>query len=90
MSESPAAPSGNVIVTAERLAELERLEKELIELKSKTTSKYENLKSKDTPEKSKQRVKKYYETHKDEINAKKREKRKLARESMRADEKLPE
>ncbi len=86
MSESPAAPSGNVIVSAERLAELERLAQLALKKKEKDLSKLAILKSKDTPEKSKQRVLKHYELHKDEINAKRREKRRLAREAAEKSE----
>lgn len=92
MSDSPAVtstppPPGNVIVSAERLAELERLAQLALKKKQKDLSKLAILKSKDTPEKSKQRVIKHYELHKDEINAKRREKRRLAREAKEAAEK---
>jgi hypothetical protein len=79
-----AAAPANVLVTAERLAELERFEQLILKKKEKDLSKLAILKSADTPEKSKQRVLKHYEIHKEEINAKRREKRQLAREVKEA------
>jgi hypothetical protein len=84
---APSSSPGNVIVSAERLAELERLAQLALKKKEKDLSKLAILKSKDTPEKSKQRVMKHYELHKDEINAKRREKRRLAREAKEMAEK---
>jgi vacuolar-type H+-ATPase subunit I/STV1 len=89
MSDSPAnAPplSGNVIVSAERLAELERYEQMILKKKEKDKERFKELKQtySDDPEKSKQRVMKHYELHKDEINAKRREKRRLEREAKEA------
>ena len=49
MSESPAAPSGNVIVSAERLAELERLERETMEKKKQSIEKLKQY-EKENPE----------------------------------------
>ena len=84
MSESSAAPSGNVIVSAERLAELERLERELptIIAKAKEEANKERFdklhqRDKENPGAACQRALKYYEQHKEEINAKRREKYKM-------------
>ena len=82
-----APPPANVLVSAERLAELERYEQIVLEKRQKDLSKLAVIKSADTPEKSKQRVMKHYELHKDEINAKRREKRRLEREAKMAAEK---
>ena len=94
MSESPATPSGNVIVTAERLAELERLERELPTIIAKAKEeahkeRFDKLRERDkeNPELHTKRVMKHYELHKDEINAKRREKRRLAREAKNLAEK---
>lgn len=89
MSEDAQLPAiGNVIVSAERLAELERYEQIVLKKKEKDKERFKFLKSTtDTPEKSKQRVLKHYDLHKDEINAKRREKRRLAREAKEAAEK---
>lgn len=81
-------PPGNVIISTERLAELERFEQILLKKRQKDLTKLAVLKSEDTPEKSKQRVMKHYELHKDEINAKRREKRRLEREAKEAAEKI--
>ena len=81
MSESSAAPSGNVIVSAERLAELERYEQMILKKKEKDEARLKVLRTlKEDPEKAKQRVLKHYQLHKDEINAQRREKRRAARE----------
>jgi hypothetical protein len=94
MSESSAAPSGNVIVSAERLAELERLERELPTIIAKAKEeahkeRFDKLRERDkeNPELHTKRVMKHYELHKDEINAKRREKRRLAREAKNLAEK---
>lgn len=75
----------NVLVSAERLAELERYEQMILKKKEKDKERFKVLKSTtDTPEKAKRRVLKHYELHKDEINAKRREKRRLEREAKEA------
>ena len=89
MSEdSPAmtttvAPPANVLVSSERLAELERYEQMILQKKEKDKERFKVLKTSysDDPEKSKQRVLKHYEMHKEEINARRREKRRLEREA---------
>ena len=77
-----AAPA-NVLVSAERLAELERYEQMILLKKEKDKERFKVLKTSysDDPEKSKQRVLKHYEMHKEEINARRREKRRLEREA---------
>ena len=87
--DAPPPAPGNVIVSAERLAELERYEQLVLKNKEKDKERFKVLKKSysDDPEKSKQRVLKHYEVHKDEINAKRREKRRLVRESKEAAEK---
>ena len=80
MSTATEAPA-NVIITAERLAELERLEKEIptiIEKAKEEANQERFLKlrehDKENPEKHSKRTLKWYETHKEEINARRREK----------------
>lgn len=81
-----------VLVSLERLQHLETLEatveerikkgiEEGLEHKKKET--FEKLKQRDKeiPGNSLARAKKYYERHKEEINAKRREKRKLEKET---------
>ncbi len=87
--DAPPPATGNVIVSAERLAELERYEQIVLKKKEKDKERFKVLKSTigEDPEKSKQRVLKHYELHKDEINAKRREKRRLVREAKMAAEK---
>lgn len=80
MSESPAAPSGNVIVSAERLAELERLERETMEKKKQSIEKLKQY-EKENPELHRKRSSAYYTNHKEEILAKKREKYKAKKEA---------
>ncbi len=87
MSESPAAPSGNVIVSAERLAELESIEAKYRAEQEKKKERLKMLEEKRTPESHLKQVMKHYELHKDEINAKRREKRRLAREAKEVAEK---
>jgi hypothetical protein len=82
-TETATAPA-NVIITAERLAELERFEEIVLKRKEKDMAKLSVLKAADTPEKSKMRVLKHYDAHKEEINAKRREKRRLEREAKEA------
>jgi hypothetical protein len=92
--DAPLPATGNVIVSAERLAELERLERELpaIIAKAKEEAHKERFnklrqRDKENPELHTKRVMKHYDLHKDEINAKRREKRRLAREVETAAEK---
>lgn len=80
MSTAEVAPA-NVIITAKRLAELERLEKEMptIIAKAKEEANHERFlklreHDKEHPDKHSKRTLKWYETHKEEINARRREK----------------
>jgi chromosomal replication initiation ATPase DnaA len=75
-----------VTISESRLRELEAIEAEMS--KRKTVEEYDaerfkmlREKDKANPENVKKRVLKYYETHKDEINARRREQRRLAREA---------
>ncbi len=78
--------SGCVLVPLERLRALEALE---AELQSKKTveehdaDRFQMLRERDkaNPEQAAKRALKYYDAHKDEINARRREKRRLAKES---------
>jgi hypothetical protein len=90
-AQTPVIPPGNVIVSAERLAELERLERELPTIIAKAKEdankeRFDKLREhdKEHPEQHLKRVMKHYELHKDEINAKRREKRRLIREAKEA------
>lgn len=85
--ETPAETApGNVIVSAERLAELEAIEARYKLDQEKKKERLKMLEEKQTPESLKKRVMKHYEVHKDEINAKRREKRRLAREAAKKSE----
>jgi len=83
---SVADASGCVLVPLERLRALEALE---AELKLKKTAeehdadRFKMLRERDkaNPELASKRALKYYDAHKDEINARRREKRRLAKES---------
>ncbi len=81
-------PPGNVIVNAERLAELEMIETKYKAEQEKKKERLKILEEKRTPESHLKQVMKHYELHKDEINAKRREKRRLAREAKEAAQKL--
>ena len=83
-----AAPPANVLVSAERLAELERLEKDLPAIIAKAKEeahkeRFDKLRERDkeNPEEHTKRTMKWYEKNREEINAKRREKRRLAREA---------
>jgi transketolase len=83
MSDSLAAalpPSGNVIVSAERLAELEKLERETMDKKKQSIEKLKQY-EKENPELHRKRSSAYYANHKEEILAKKREKYKAKKEA---------
>ena len=82
-----APPPGNVIVSNERLAELEAIEAKYKVDQGKKKERLKALEEKRTPESHLKQVMKHYELHKDEINAKRREKRRLAREAKEAAEK---
>lgn len=84
--DAPATtlPPGNVIVSAERLAELEAIEAKYRVDQEKKKERLRMLEENQSPESHRKRVMKHYELHKDEINAKRREKRRLARESKEA------
>lgn len=85
------ASSGSVEISYERLAKLEALEASLPTLIQNAILEYKksNLrrlheKDKANPENVNKRVKRYAEKHKDEINAKRREKRRLQKLSATA------
>ncbi len=77
------AGAATVTITAARLAELERCEAIVIKRRTKDLAKLSLIKASDTPEKSKERALKHYALHKDEINAKRREKRRLEKEAKK-------
>ena len=81
-----AAPPANVLVSAERLAELEAIEARYKIDQEKKKERLKALEQQQTPDSLKKRVMKHYELHKDEINAKRREKRRLEREAKMAAE----
>ena len=88
---APALAPGNVIVSAERLAELERIERELPTIIAKAKEeahkeRFDKLRERDkaNPELHTQRTMKWYEKNRDEINAKRREKRQMAREAEKS------
>lgn len=75
-----------VLVSEEELERLRRLEADLPAIVEKvrnetTKERFKDLQSKDTPEKVRDRANKYYMLHKEEINAKRREKRKQQKET---------
>jgi sulfite reductase beta subunit-like hemoprotein len=86
MTTIAAAPC-NVIVSAERLAELEAIETKYKVDQEKKKERLKALVEQQTPDSLKKRVMKHYELHKDNINAKRREKRRLVREAKEAAEK---
>ena len=72
--------SGCVLVPLERLRALEALEAEMPARIAKAAQDLNNakltaLREKDTPEAARERYKKHYETHKEEINKRRREAR---------------
>jgi hypothetical protein len=82
--DAPPPASGNVIVSAERLAELERLERELPTIiakakedgvKEHTETRFKILhdKQKENPESNRKRVLENYHKNKEETNARRRE-----------------
>jgi len=83
---STTDPSGSVLISLERLRALEALE---AAMKTKKTAeehdadRFKMLRERDkaNPAMATKRAMKYYEIHKEEINAKRREKRRIARES---------
>ena len=85
MSDEPA-----VLVSAARLRELEAAAAALpvvaAKLAKRTHNNLESLRAYDAahPEKAAERRHKYKETHREEVNAKRREKRRLAREARLA------
>ena len=81
----PAA--GNVIVSAERLADVETIEAKYKVDQEKKKERLKMLEEKRTPESHLKQVMKHYELNKDEINSKRREKRRLVREAKEAAEK---
>ncbi len=83
-----AAQPVNVLVSAERLAELEAIEAKYKVDQEKKKERLKMLEEKQSPESHRKRVMKHYEIHKDEINAKRREKRRLEREAKMAPEKF--
>ena len=89
--ESSLAPA-NILISAERLAELETIEAKYKLEQEKKKERLKTLEEKRTPESHLKQVMKHYELHKDEINAKRREKRRLAREAkeMAENQNLPE
>ena len=82
-----ALPPANVLVSAERLAELEAIEARYKLDQEKKKERLKMLEENQSPESHRKRVMKHYELHKDEINAKRREKRRLEREAKMAAEK---
>jgi hypothetical protein len=83
-AQTPAVAPGNVIVSAERLAELERIERELPTIiakakedgiKEHNESRFKLLhdKQKENPEPNRKRVLSNYHKNKEEINARRRE-----------------
>jgi hypothetical protein len=78
--DAPPPAPGNVIVSAERLAELERLERELMNKKKQSIEKLKQY-EKENPESHRKRSSTYYINHKEEILAKKREKYKAKKEA---------
>jgi hypothetical protein len=89
--ESSLAPA-NILISTERLAELETIEAKYKLEQEKKKERLKTLEEKRTPESHLKQVMKHYELHKDEINAKRREKRRLAREAkeMAENQNLPE
>ena len=89
MSSDSATTTDNVIVSvsAERLAELESIEAKYKVDQEKKKERLKMLEERQTPDSHRKQALKHYETHKDEINAKRREKRRLARETKEAAEK---
>ncbi len=84
-----SSESANEMITVpkaewERLLKLEADLPAMLEAVEKRTAKerFKQLQQSDTPEKVRQRVNKHYQLHKDEINAKRREKRRLARAAV--------
>jgi hypothetical protein len=78
--------SGCVLVPLERLRALEALEAEMLTKKTAEehdADRFKMLRERDKadPEAVAKRALKYYDLHKDKINAKRREKRRLAKES---------
>jgi hypothetical protein len=80
---------GFVLVPLERLRALEAMEAELHRRKTAEehdADRFKMLRERDkaSPEAHAKRTMKYYEVHKDEINARRREKRRLAKEAAAA------
>jgi hypothetical protein len=78
--------SGCVLVPLERLRALEALEATIAERKTAEehdADRFKMLRERDkaNPELASKRALKYYDAHKEEINARRREKRRLAKES---------
>ena len=71
--------SGSILISLERLRALEAYEEE----KKRSADRLEMLHERDraNPEVAAKRALKYYEKHREAINARKREKRRLAKES---------
>jgi hypothetical protein len=87
--DAPPAP-GNVIVSAERLAELERLERELPTIIAKAKEeahkeRFDKLRERDkeNPEEHTKRTMKWYEKNREEINARRREEYKKKKEASK-------
>ena len=78
-----AAAPANVLVSAERLAELERLERETIDKKKLSLEKLKQY-EKENPESHRKRSSTYYTKNKESILAKKREKYKAQKEAAKS------
>jgi hypothetical protein len=68
-----------ITISVEEYERLKSAFTELVEKKEKETKKYAELRTKDTPENTKEKYKRYYEKHKEEIS----ERRKIAREKKK-------
>jgi hypothetical protein len=76
-----------ILVSKAELDRLRKLESELPSLveevrKETTQDRFKQLAAMDTPEKIRERAKKYYHLHKEEIKARRREKKEASRVSL--------
>jgi hypothetical protein len=76
--------SETVTISVARLQELEAAAAAACTFKDQGLARIAKLREKDTQDKINNRVRKHYELHRDEINARRREKRRLARAAAAA------